>query len=160
MKNLFLTIAVLLGATVTAQADVWMWLDAAGNQHFVDTKTPIFTWVDGDGEAHFSDTPDHETATAVEFVWYSEGSLDAAGSQEAGSASEDPLRPGETEEERAERKRAEAYYCQQATELYESYVDAPHVFRTTDSGKREYLSKKEKSEVIAQTLAQKEEYCQ
>ena len=60
----------------SASADIWKWLDADGETHFVDTKTSIFTWVDESGRAFYSDTPDHEDAIAVQLVWHSEGSLD------------------------------------------------------------------------------------
>ena len=156
MKHVSLVIISLLGLSLPAHADVWMWIDAAGNRHFVDTQSPIYTWVDSNGEVYYSDTPEHENALSVRLQWYSSGTL-----QDAEEANADDGRlPGESEEEQREREQAEAYYCDQATEVYESYVDAPHVFRTTESGKREYLSKKEKEKVIADALAQKEDFCQ
>jgi hypothetical protein len=67
--------------------------------------------------------------------------------------------PGETPEERAEREKAEAYYCKRATEIYESYVNAPRLYKTNDAGERVYLDKEEAAKTIAETRAQKDELC-
>ena len=150
---------LVLGFSVAANADVWRWVDAQGDTHYVDTMKPIFTWVDDFGKVHYSDTPDHEDAVSVEFVWHSSGSLadldEPSGQDESG----DNNYPGETEEQRAERKAAEAYYCKRATEIYDSYVNAPQLYRTNDAGEREYLSKEEAARTIAETRARKDELC-
>lgn len=158
MKHLLAVLVLLLGLAPAAQADVWRWIDANGDTHFVDTNRPIFTWVDEQGDVHFSDTPDHEDAISVELVWVSEGTLDdlQASNDESGSGY---AFPGETPEERAEREEAEAYYCKRATEIYESYVNAPRLYKTNDVGEREYLSKEEAAMTIAETRAQKDEFC-
>lgn len=160
MNIKFLLFISLLGISVAAHADVWMWIDARGDSHFVDTKKPIYTWVDSSGGIHYSDTPDRESAISVLLVWHSAGTLQDVKRSTEESESGENGRAGETEEERLERERAQAYYCKRATEVYESYLNAPHLYRTTESGKREYLSKKEKSNTIAETLAQKNEFCQ
>ena len=67
--------------------------------------------------------------------------------------------PGETAEERAERETAEAYYCKRATEVFESYLNAPRLYRTNDAGEREYLSEKEAAATIADTKARMNELC-
>ena len=67
--------------------------------------------------------------------------------------------PGETAEERAEREKAEAYYCKRATEIYDSYKNAPQLYRTNEAGEREYLSKKEAAATIAETKAKMDELC-
>jgi hypothetical protein len=155
----YLAIAVLMtGFCTAAQADVWKWVDAQGKTHFVDTNTPIYTWVDESGDIHYSDTPDHEDAVSVELVWVSSGSLSEVegGEDKSGSGY---AYPGETPEERAEREKAEAYYCKRATEIYESYVNAPRLYKTNDAGEREYLSKEDAARTIAETRAQKEELC-
>ena len=157
--NRFLVIVVLLaGFSAAAQADVWKWVDAEGKTHFVDTNTPIYTWVDESGDVHYSDKPDHEDAVSVELVWVSSGNL-ANAADETDKSGSGYAYPGETPEERAEREKAEAYYCQRATEIYESYVNAPRLYKTNDSGEREYLSKEEAAQTIAETRAQKDELC-
>lgn len=152
-------VALLLALVPTAHADVWKWKDARGNTHFVDTMKPIYTWVDEFDKVHYSDTPGHEDAVSVELVWHSEGSL-----AELDKAGDEPdsggyAYPGETAEQRAEREKAEAYYCKRATEIYESYVNAPQLYRTGASGDREYLSKDEAAQTIAETRAKKDELC-
>lgn len=157
MKKLLAVLVLTFGFSVAAQADVWKWVDAQGKTHFVDTDTPIYTWVDESGRVYYSDTPGHEDAVSVELVWVSKGSLDDVdGADEAGSGY---AYPGETPEERAEREKAEAYYCKRATEIYDSYVNAPRLYKTNESGEREYLSKEEAARTIAETRAQKDENC-
>jgi hypothetical protein len=159
MTRILTTILLLAGLSLTAQADVWKWVDANGKTHFVDTIKPIYTWSDEFGKVHYSDTPDHEDAVSVELVWHSSGSLaDVAGGEEE-PESGGYAYPGETAEERAEREKAEAYYCKRATEIYESYVNAPQLYRTNDKGEREYLSKEQASATIAETKARRDELC-
>ena len=73
LKVLFLLLFVFYSAS--ASADVWKWLDARGNTHFVDTDKSIFTWLDENDKLHYADTPDHRDAVAVQLVWHSKGSL-------------------------------------------------------------------------------------
>ncbi len=158
MKLILLTAALAIGLSATAHADVWRWVDADGNTHFVDTMTPIYTWTDEYGKHHYSDTPDHEDAVSVELVWHSTGTLeDIASENETGDGF---LYPGETEEDRHRREQAEAYYCERATEIYDSYVNAPQLYRTGEDGEREYLSKAEAAQTIAETRAKRDELCQ
>jgi len=157
MNKYVAVLGLLVGLCATAQADVWKWVDAQGKTHFVDTNTPIYTWVDETGDIHYSDKPDHEDAVSVELVWVSSGSLaQVENTDKAGSGY---AYPGETPEERAEREKAEAYYCKRATEIYESYVNAPRLYKTNENGEREYLSKEDAAKTIAETRAQKEELC-
>lgn len=158
MKNFLVICGVLLALSSGAKADVWKWVDANGDTHFVDSMTAIYTWTDEFGDVHYSDTPDHEDAVSVELVWHSKGTLedldDSSDSGSSGSAY-----PGETAEERFEREQAEAYYCKRATEIYDSYVNAPRLYRTNDSGEREYLSKEDAAAMIAETEQKKNELC-
>jgi hypothetical protein len=160
MKTL-LTIAVLIfGLVATAQADIWKWVDASGKTHFVDSKRPIYTWLDETGKRHYADQPGHEDAVSVELVWHAEGLLEAAEKPAAaGDNGGGYAYPGETAEERAERERAEDYYCKRATEIYESYLGAPQLYETDDNGERKYLSKSEAAQTIAETKKQKDALC-
>ena len=143
--------------SATADADVWRWTDANGNIHFVESTKPIYTWTDASGESHYSDSPDHEDAVSVEFVWHSPGTLEDLRADESGS--EGSAYPGESETERLEREQAERYYCKRATEIYDSYVNAPRLFRTNDAGEREYLDSKQAAAMIAETRERKDELC-
>ena len=157
MRFLF-AVLLLSIASAAAQADVWKWVDAKGNTHFVDTDKSIYTWVDDNGDVHYSDTPDHEDAVAVQLFWVSSGTLEDMQNAQDESGSGYAF-AGETPEERAEREKAEAYYCKRATEIYESYVNAPRLYKTNDAGERVYLDKEEAAKTIAETRAQKDELC-
>lgn len=159
MKKFLAVLVLVAGFWSAAQADVWKWVDGSGKTHFVDTQKSIFTWVDDRGDVHYADTPGHEDAIAVQLVWVSSGTLDdlQADNDESGSGY---AYPGETPEERAEREKAEEYYCKRATEIYESYVNAPRLYKTNDNGEREYLDKKTAAATIAETRAQKDDLCQ
>jgi len=159
MTRILTTIVLIFSFCLTADADVWKWVDDFGKTHFVDTMTPIFTWVDESGKVHYSDTPDHEDAVSVELVWHSIGSLGELDGPSDDSESGGYAYAGETAEDRAEREKAEAYYCKRATEIYESYLNAPQLYRTNEQGEREYLSKKEAATTIAETRAKKDELC-
>ena len=162
MKRLIVTVLLLCGFALTASADVWKWVDANGKTHFVDTNTPIYTWIDEYGKVHYADTPEHKDAVSVQLVWISSDSLDEVMAKRNGESTSDDAgyaRPGETAEERAEREAAEAYYCKRATEIYDSYVNAPQLYRTNEAGEREYLSKQEGEAIIAETKAKKDQLC-
>jgi hypothetical protein len=163
MKRAIPTIlaTVLLVFTATAQADIWKWTDAHGKIHFVDTLKAIYTWVE-DGKVFFSDTPDHETAVSVELVWHSAGDdLEAAAKEEEEErlAHDKWAYVGETPEERLQRENAEKYYCQRAEEVYDSYLNAPRLYKTNDAGVREYLSDEEAAQTLAETKARVDELC-
>ncbi len=156
MTRLLTVLALTVGLSLPAAADVWKWVDASGKTHFVDTMKPIYTWTDLDGKRHYSDTPGHEDAVSVEMVWHSSGTLDEVDDAETGGAR---AYPGETAEERAEREAADAYYCKRTTEIFESYRDAPRLYRTNDAGEREYLTEEEAAAMLAETEAQMNEFC-
>ena len=50
-------------------------------------------------------------------------------------------------------------HSKRATEIYDSYVSAPRLYKTNENGEREYLSKEEAARTIAETRAQKDEMC-
>jgi hypothetical protein len=159
MKKLVTICVLILGMAQTANADIWKWVDADGNTHFVDTMRPIYTWVDESGKVHYADHPDHEDAVSVELVWLSEDTLDEAGESASAPQEDSYAYPGETAEQRAERKRAEDYYCKRATEIYDSYMNAPQLYKTDENGKREYLSKADAARTIDETRAKKDGLC-
>ena len=159
MKRLHTLLVLILGLTSPAFADIWKWVDAEGKTHFVDTDTPIYTWIDDTGKRYYSDTPDHEDAVSVELVWHSKGTLEEPQDGGGDKESDGYAYPGETAEERAEREAAEAYYCKRATEIFESYVNAPRLYRTSDAGEREYLGEEEAAATIAETKAKMQELC-
>jgi len=140
----------------SAAADIWKWVDAEGQTRFVDTSTAIFTWSE-DGEFFYSDTPDHEDAIAVQLVWVAKGTLEDM--ENAANSSDGYAFPGESPDERAEREDAEAYYCKKATEIYDSYQNAPRLYRTNDAGEREYLSAEAAQTTLDETKSKMDDLC-
>ena len=162
MKRLFVTAVLLFGFTLNANADIWRWTDAHGKVHFVDTLKPIYTWLDESGRLWYSDKPDHEDAVSVELVWHSTGNnIDEAESRLAPEKKPHDTWAyvGETPEDRLEREKAEKYYCKRAQEVYDSYLKAPRLYKTNDTGVREYLSDEESAQTLAETKARVEELC-
>jgi hypothetical protein len=121
--------------------------------------TPIYTWQDELGKIHYSDKPDHADAVSVVLVWHSQGELSDSGENLVAEASDGYAHAGETAEDRAERENAEAYYCKRATEIFDSYVNAPRLFSTGANGEREYLSDEAAAATIAETKAKKDNLC-
>lgn len=159
MKTVFLIFLLTVGIAFSAAADVWKWVDANGDEHYVDTNRPIYTWTDEYGKVHYADKPNHADAISVQLVWVSSGTLDEVQGDTDGRGDGAFTRPGETAEERAEREAAEEYYCKRATEVYESYKSAPQLYRTNDAGEREYLSDREAAATIAETKTRMDEIC-
>lgn len=160
MTQRLATALILLSLCLTANADVWRWVDALGKTHYVDTMTPIYTWVDQSGKVYYSDKPGHEDAVSVELVWHSRGSIEETDGTTSEQGDADSFAyPGETEEQRDERRQAEAYYCKRATEVYESYLGAPELYRTNEAGEREILNEEQAAATIADTKKKKEQYC-
>jgi len=140
-----------------AAADVWLWVDNAGETHFVETNRPLFTWVDKSGKTFYSDKPDHQDAVLVQLVWVSDGTI--ADMNAAEESSDGLAFDGESADERAAREEQEAHYCKRVTEIYDSYVNAPRLYRTNDDGEREYLSKKEAAATMQETRDKVNDLC-
>lgn len=160
MKELATIILLGLGFSTNASADVWTWVDANGDTHYVDTENTIYTWVDQDGKVYYSDKPEHEDAVAVALVWHSPGSLSDI---EEAVNQEDEIGnayPGETETERLTREMAEEYYCNRAREIYDTYAKAPQLYKTDENGERQYLSEEETAATLVETEARVAELCQ
>ena len=142
MRQFIASILLMFGFCVTADADIWKWVDDEGN-------------------VHFGDTPAREYTTKAERVSYTPGhrSASTAGvGQATGSGGEDSG-AGETLEEQEARKEAQAYYCNKAREIYRSYADAPRLYRSSEDGSREYLSDQEAAAALADARASVAEWC-
>ena len=159
MKKLLTICVLIFGLGQTANADIWKWVDALGKTHLVDTTRPIYTWIDESGKVHYADHPDHEDAVSVQLVWVSDGLLE--GDDDASGKPEEKgyAYAGETAEQRAERERAEAYYCKRATQVYESYLNAPQLYTTDSNGERQILSEADAKRTITETRAKKDQFC-
>ena len=161
MKKVTAIIGLALGLCLSAKADVWKWVDAYGETRYVDTMTTIYTWLDDYGKVHYSDHPEHENAVSVELVWHSTDNLSDSESTDSqtGTSRGKEIDPNETVDERIEREMAEAYYCKRAREIYDSYVNAPQLYKTNADGQKEYLSNEEAEATLSKTKARVAELC-
>jgi len=162
MKKLAAIIVLASGLCLTANADVWKWIDVYGETHYVSTMTTIYTWLDEEGKVHYSDKPEHADAISVELVWVSS---DVFEDEEGfdGEGAKTPKKmvdPNESEFDRLEREAAEAYYCKRAKQIYDSYMSAPNLYKTTADGEKEYLSEAEAAATLADTEAKVAELCE
>ena len=93
----------------------------------------------------------------MQLVWVSKGTLDDK--ESAAGSSDGNAFPGETPQRRAEREASEAFYCKRATEIYDSYKNAPRLYRTNEAGEREYLSKKAAKATLEETKTKRDQLC-
>jgi hypothetical protein len=157
MNRTLVSLLMLLGISTTADADIWRWVDMNGKNHYVTTSTPIYTWLDDYGDAHFSDKPGHPNAVRAYLFWHSSGTL--ADIERIQAEEEADQYGDETEAERQHRLMAEAYYCNQARDIYDTYVSAPQLFREGDDGVRYYLTPEEAAVAISEAQASVDEFC-
>lgn len=126
---------------VAAHADVWRWVDANGETHYVDSEQAIYTWEDEQGKVHYSDKPDHEDAVRVQLFWHARGTLaDIGGPGQDGKSGSGSADPGEAAEQGAEREAVVAHNCKRANEILASYENAPKLYRTGADGERHILT--------------------
>ena len=161
MKILVVIILCLFGFAAVAHADIWKWVDANGNVHFVNSDTPIYMWTDEHGRVFYSDTPGHEDAVSVELIWVSGDNLADA---EPEHESQLPISGGrifaeESQEEIEARAEQRREFCEKAKEVYNSYIKAPRLYTSDENGKRTYLSSKDATRIIEETKAKRDEAC-
>lgn len=142
MRKLIAIILLVFGPYLAANADIWKWVDENGN-------------------VHYSDTPAREYAMNAERVSYGPGNRSASrsGNSRTNASRGNDIDPQETPEEERAREDAQAYYCNQARDIYHSYVDAPRLYRTGEDGEREYLSDQEAAAALASAKASVTEWC-
>ncbi len=148
MKKLAL---ILLGLSVSigASAAVWMWTDA-------------------DGVVHYSDYPADEGAVLIEIESKSTNRAAIAEQREETIALErerqqgNRLRREGKAEEKAQRKidrELAKEKCATATERYDTYYNAPRLYRTTEDGDFEYLSSEEIDALRAKEMTAISKWC-
>lgn len=132
MKQITATVLLMFGLCLTADADIWKWVDDQGN-------------------VHYGDTPARDYTKSAERVNYT-------ASNRSSSTSSNSRKDTQTEKRTAQED-AQAYYCEQAKDIYRSYLDAPRLYKTGEDGQREYLSDEEAAATIAQARASVTEWC-
>lgn len=142
MRELAAIILLVFGVCLTANADIWKWVDEQGN-------------------VHYGDTPEREYAVNAELVRHTSGkrSGSTSSSSRTNTSRGKDIDPEENSEEGRAREDAQAYYCKQAKDIYRSYVGAPRLYRTNEDGQREYLSDEEAAATLANAEASVEEWC-
>ena len=142
MRELTAIILLVFGPCLTANADIWKWVDEQGN-------------------IHYGDTPAREYVVKAELVGYTHGSRSASTPSDSRTSTTrgKDTDPEEPAEERRAREDAQAYYCKQAKDIHRTYVDAPRLYRTNADGQREYLSDEEVAATLADAEASVAEWC-
>lgn len=139
MRQITATVLLMFGLCLTADADIWK-------------------WVDDEGVVHYGDMPAREYANSAELVRSSSPYRPAARPSDSRTSS-NPDNDTRSEEQVAA-ENAQSYYCERAKDIYRSYVDAPRLYRTGEDGQREYLSDEEVAATIANAEASVAEWCQ
>lgn len=156
MRYLKAIVLLSLFVTSAAIADVWRWVDPNGKTHYVDSDKSIYVWRDETGRVFYSDRKDHDNAVLVQLIWHSSGTLADLEAEEGDALSE------QDEEARRQQMAYEAEKekaCKRAREIYDSYLNAPRLYRNSEDGEKEYLSEQEAEEEIALTKGKVDEVC-
>jgi hypothetical protein len=142
MKKITAILFLTFGLCLTANADIWKWVDEYGN-------------------VHYSDNPGRNSAAGIELVRQTSGNQSASSSTDGHTIANQgrEIDPNVSDDERQERDRAEAYYCKQAKNIHDSYTRAPRLYRTGADGQREYLSDEEAAAILADAEAKVAEWC-
>ena len=148
MKKL---VIILLGLSVSigASAAIWMWTDA-------------------DGVIHYSDYPAVENAVLLDIeskptdrAAIAEQRRETIALERERQKGERLRRKADTEEsalQKEDRQTAKAN-CEKAREIYDTYYNAPRLYKPTADGGREYLSADEMDALRAKAKANIDEWC-
>lgn len=137
MKPLIASILLLFAPCLTANADIWK-------------------WVDEDGNVYFGDTPAREYAVNAELIRYTP---DNRSESTSSNGEANTSRGKDIDSKERASQDAQAYYCNRAREIYRSYVDAPRLYKSSEDGRREYLSEQEAAAALANAKASVAEWC-
>ncbi len=142
---------ILLGLSVSLSAGAAVWM-----------------WTDDGGEVHYSDYPEVEGAVLVDIESHPTDRAAIAEQRRKTVALERERQKGEQlrldvdREERADKKDDRALAkanCEQAKAAYETYYNAPRLYKPTADGGREYLSSEETDALRAKAKASVDEWC-
>ena len=142
MKQVIAIVFLACGLSVTANADIWKWVDEQGNVHYGDMAARA----DAVNAERVGDASSRRPASRP-------------GNSLAVTSRGNDSNSGEASDDTQEGENARAYYCKQATDIYESYVSAPRLYKTRADGEREYLSDEETAAKLAEARASMAEWC-
>ncbi len=142
---------ILLGLSVSigANAAVWMWTDA-------------------DGEVHYSDYPEVASAVLVDIESKPTDRAAIAEQRRETVAQERERQKGERlrretdAEEKAEQRQDREMAkenCERSKEIYDTYYNAPRLYKPTADGGREFLSAEETDALRAKAKADIDKWC-
>lgn len=128
----------------------------------------VFRWVDENGEVHYSDVPENDDAVMV-LITSNPTDPDAIAAQRENAVAVEIEREKRAQQEqtaKAEQKQEQkqdndvrAQNCQKAKDIYDSYYNAPRLYKPTEDGGREYLSGPEMDQLRAKANADVEKWC-
>lgn len=128
----------------------------------------VFTWIDDEGEVHYSDKPEVDGAVRVDIESKPTNDQTVAAERQQAVTSElerqqqaQENRELENEDQQFDKEDQEriAKNCQTARQNYETYYNAPRLYRPTADGGREYLSGAEMDAARATAQAEINKWC-
>ncbi len=135
---------------------------------WIGANAAIWMWTDADGLVHYSDYPAAENAVLLEIESKPTDQAAIARQREETIALERERRKGdrlrreadaeESTQKMEDRQSAKAK-CDKAKEIYDTYYNAPRLFKPTADGGREYLSSEETDALRAKARADIDEWC-
>lgn len=127
----------------------------------LNANADIYKWVDENGNVHYGDKPAPEYTKSTQVVRHTSGQRSAFNASDSRTitSQREKIEPKEASQDKKEGEDAQSYYCEQARDIYRSYVDAPRLYRTGKDGQREYLSDDEMAATIANARATVAEWC-
>ena len=149
MMNKLAIILLGLSVSIGANAAVWMWTDAGG-------------------EVHYSDFPEVADAVLVEIESSPTDRAAVADRRRQTIALErerqkgDRLRRESDAEDGAQQKQDREMAeknCERSKEIYDTYYNAPRLYKPTADGGREFLSSEETDALRAKAKASIDEWC-
>jgi hypothetical protein len=138
---------VLAGASFVVQADVYRWIDSAGEVHYSDRWVPGSTLVKVDRSKVRADDASAPNSGQNRLAV----TTDRVDSQLAQNA--------ETRAVKNDVATARTEQCKSAKERYEKAIQARRIFRTGKEGEREYLSDIEADEWRLQARTEMQQAC-
>ncbi len=134
----------------------------------ISAAAAVWMWTDDEGRVNYSDYPDNPNAVLVDIQSDASDRNAIADRRQAAVERErerikgDRLRresdAEDSEQEKQDRRMAKSN-CERAKEIYETYYNAPRLYKPTQGGGREFLSAEETDALRAKAQASVTEWC-
>ena len=135
---------------------------------WIGANAAIWMWTDDDGVVHYSDYPASENAVLLEIESKPTDQAAIAEQRKKTIALERERRKGdrlrqeadaEESTQKSEDRQTAKANCAKAKEIYDTYYNAPRLFKPTADGGREYLSSEETDALRAKARTDIDEWC-